>query len=382
VLSLAHTKCNDDYVKCAYTQKAYNMCKMMSSLGHEVYLYAPYNKPTDAPLPPHDKFIPVVSEKTWDDYLKYYNTNDQFFKFAVDDPVWDELRRTLKIELPKNIDPDTENFVLCWFGHYFDEPTKGLPGNTFVIEAGIGYTGTFCNMRGRVFESNAWCSWVYGRQNIEQGNWYDTVIPNSYDPDDFPYSAEKDDYFLFVGRCIETKGINIAEQVARKLGKKLYIAGQCSSNLKALGVTLDDQVQYIGVLNKEERGEWMKKAQAVFIATYYWPPFEGVHIESMFCGTPVITSPFGVFSETVQNNKVGFRCASFKEMLWAAQHVKNLDSYKIRRYAIDNFSLDRVRWMYQRYFEQFSDLYKAGGWYETEKNPVESLDRHDKYYVI
>jgi len=31
------------------------------------------------------------------------------------------------------------------------------------------------------------CTAIFNHK-LKKGNWYDTVIPNSYDPDDFPYS--------------------------------------------------------------------------------------------------------------------------------------------------------------------------------------------------
>lgn len=55
--------------------------------------------------------------------------------------------------------------------------------------------------------------------------WYDAVIPNYFDLDDFDYCAEKDDYFLFLGRVNSGKGIHIALQVVRDIGGKLLIAG-------------------------------------------------------------------------------------------------------------------------------------------------------------
>ena len=45
---------------------------------------------------------------------------------------------------------------------------------------------------------------------------------------------KKQDYFLFVGRIYDGKGIKIAVQVTEKIGAKLIVAGQ--NSLKACGI--------------------------------------------------------------------------------------------------------------------------------------------------
>ena len=53
-------------------------------------------------------------------------------------------------------------------------------------------------------------------------SWYDVVIPNYFDLEDFEYAPEnKEDYFLFLGRVYSGKGIDIAVQVTEKIGAKL-----------------------------------------------------------------------------------------------------------------------------------------------------------------
>ena len=59
VVALPHTKVIKEFFSCAYTEKVYGFCNMMTSLGHEVYLYASGDR-TDANV---TDFIPCLPEE-------------------------------------------------------------------------------------------------------------------------------------------------------------------------------------------------------------------------------------------------------------------------------------------------------------------------------
>jgi glycosyltransferase involved in cell wall biosynthesis len=125
----------------------------------------------------------------------------------------------------------------------------------------------------------------------------------------------------------------------------------------------------------------MSRAKAVFLCTYYLEPFGGTSIEAMFCGTPVITTDWGAFPENVIHGKVGYRARTLGEAVWAAQNLDKLQSpAKIRKYAVDNFSLERVKYLYQSYFEQLYTLWDENGWYSKWNKGVSKYKRYDKYY--
>ncbi len=60
VVALPHTKVTKEFFSCAYTEKVYGFCNMMTSLGHEVYLYASGDR-TDANV---TDFIPLDYTQT------------------------------------------------------------------------------------------------------------------------------------------------------------------------------------------------------------------------------------------------------------------------------------------------------------------------------
>ena len=113
--------------------------------------------------------------------------------------------------------------------------------------------------------------------------------------------------------------------------------------------------------------------------TYYLEPFGGVNVEAQLCGTPVITSDWGAFPETVLHGVTGYRCRVFEEFCWAVKNIDRIKHNDCRKWAEQNYSLERVGKMYEEYFQRISHL-SGEGWYE--KNPERSeLDWLVKYYV-
>jgi glycosyltransferase involved in cell wall biosynthesis len=110
----------------------------------------------------------------------------------------------------------------------------------------------------------------------------------------------------------------------------------------------------------------MANATAVFVPTIYVEPFGNVAVEAMACGTPVITSDWGAFTETVIQGKTGFRCRTFAQFLDAMEDVKQLDPHVIRAHALSNYSLEAVALKYDEYFRRLMTLW-GEGWYSRER---------------
>jgi len=212
--------------------------------------------------------------------------------------------------------------------------------------------------------------WVYGSQQNDNGAFYDCVIPNYFDTKDFKVGLKKDDYYLFVGRLIQRKGVEIAVEATRRLDKKLIIAGQgvVENNGNRIvaedgSVYEGDHIEHIGSIGVEQRAELMSKAKGVFVPTTYLEPFGGVSIEAMMCGTPVIASDFGAFPENVVHGLTGFRFRTIGEATYYASQVDLLSPEYIADYARKNFSTDVIKYKYDEYFKQLYDLRNGGGFY-------------------
>lgn len=82
-------------------------------------------------------------------------------------------------------------------------------------------------------------------------------------------------------------------------------------------------------------------------------------------GTPVLSSDFGAFVETVEHGRTGFRCRTLGEFHAAAQEVGHLDCKYISDRARRLYGLDAVAPLYEAWIRQLSTLY-GDGWYSLE----------------
>ena len=348
---LTHLPTNKTYsLSCAYSQKVLKLGTMLKKLGDTVYFYGIEGSEVEC-----NESINVVPYTMWEKHLavkdptKYYKLDDS--------PVRKIFARNAIREILKRKSKDDFFFAPFGYGHQQIVENIGIP---LTVESGVGYTETFAEYR--VFESYTWMNYVYGVQKNTFGKNYDCVIYNYFDPNDFEFSATKKDYILYIGRIINNKGIKIIEEVAKYTGMPVKAAGQFLDEEK---FEFDaGLVEYVGFADYQMRKELFRDARVVMVPTLYLPPFEGVHIESLFAGTPVITTDWGVFGETVLHGIVGYRCHTLDHFVWAVQNIDKINPYICREYAMKNFTLDVAAKLYDEYMNMLLDLVNEGGWYK------------------
>ena len=361
ILGLPHTVSSKVFNACAYTQKVVKFGKAMTERGHEVIHFG--HEDSDLPCTEH------VSVLTNDDFMRVYGTHDwrsKFFTYNTQDDAYQTFYKNAIREIGKR--KQKNDFLLPFWGSGV-RPICDAHPDMIVVEPGIGYAGGHW-ARWKVFESYAIYHAYCGLKNVGQCNqdWYDVVIPNYFDPEEFTYSADKEDYFLYMGRVYNGKGVNVAIQATEIAGVKLIIAGQ-----KEEGYKLPDHVEYIGYADVETRKRLMSKAKASFLPSMYVEPFGGVQIENLLSGTPTITTDWGSFAENNIHGKTGYRCRTMGDFVDAVENIDQIKPADCRKFG-ENFTLERVAPMYEKYFEDVLDVYAGKGWY-SEGNGLDAMKR-------
>ena len=359
-LGLPHTVSSKDFNACAYTQKVVKFGKMMTNLGHEVIHYG--HEDSDLQCTEH------VSVLTNEDFEKSYGSHDwrsKFFKFNTGDHAYQTFYKNAIAEISKR--KQKHDFILPFWGSGV-RPICDAHPDLICVEPGIGYAGGHW-ARWKVFESYAIYHAYCGLKNVGRCNqdWYEVVIPNYFDLDDFEYNDKKEDYFLYLGRVYDGKGVNVAIQATQLAGVKLVIAGQ-----KEDGYKLPDHVEYIGYADVPTRKRLMSRAKASFLASMYVEPFGGVQIENLLSGTPTITTDWGSFAENNIHGKTGFRCRTMGDFVDAIEMINFVRPSECRMFG-ENFSLEKVGPMYEKYFADVLDVFTGKGWYSKSNGLMELI---------
>lgn len=350
VVSLPHTQTTSEFSSCAYTQKVVRFCEMMKNLGHGVVLYSGVENEAVC-----DVHIPCLDLDKQQEIVG----DGHYTQASWTHPLWAEFNANA-IEAMKNNIGDKD--FICLIGGSSHKPIADAFQSHMSVEFGIGYSGTFA--KHRVFESYAWMHVIHGMRSPNPMtsfvNFYDDVIPNQVDERMYSDARDPDDYFVFLGRRVDAKGVDVAQTACARAGVRLIVAGPRFSNKPEGG----GYGEFVGEVGPEERTKLLSGAKALLCPSLYAEPFGTVAIEAMACGTPVISTDWGAFTETVVHGVHGFRCRMLRDFIAALSDVDKLNRREIQQYALNTFGMRTIAKKYEAYFERLMTLW-GDGWYET-----------------
>jgi glycosyltransferase involved in cell wall biosynthesis len=362
LLGIPHTLTRAEFSHDAFTNKVRVFAPMLRGQGYRVVHYGWGGAESGA-----DEDVAVAPELQYWALLRDagivadpHAPNWYWHQLAkIDTPWYREWNARVGAALRQRVNPDRD-IVCCTFGRGQAGALESLPSHTTVVESGIGYPGSY--LRFRVFESYAWMHNTLGREGSDQGNDYHWVVPNGFDLGEWsgedPHTQE---YVLFVGRLSSTKGLDIFVEMARHRPDLSFVFVGQGDPAPYLQLGLPN-LHYRCPVTGRERFDLYARALTTVCLSRYIEPFGQVHIESLLCGTPVITSDFGVYPETVRNGVNGYRCHTLGDVLRALDLVPRLSRSELRAHTQARYDLRVVGRQYDAVFQQVADL-RGDGWY-------------------
>jgi glycosyltransferase involved in cell wall biosynthesis len=151
-------------------------------------------------------------------------------------------------------------------------------------------------------------------------NWVGNVY-HGLDPSVVPpVYAPSGDYFAYLGRIVEPKGLHIAIAAVQAYNRthkkpaKLKIAGKHYAGYKKdaywqkhIAPQIEgDAIEYVGFLEGAAKAAFLGNARALLVPSLFAEPFGMVAIEALAAATPVIALDSGALPELITDGKTGF----------------------------------------------------------------------------
>lgn len=184
------------------------------------------------------------------------------------------------------------------------------------------------------------------------------TVHNGIPVDRFPFSVEKDDYLLFVGRMCREKGAHLAIQAAQALGRRLLMGVKMHEKFEReffeseVRGSLTPNIQILGELNFAEKVEVFARASCTLMPTQWPEPFGLVAVESLACGTPVVALRNGAMAETIEDGVTGIVADDMEAFIDGIARAETLDPAACRRSVEQRFSVEAMVEGYERVYER------------------------------
>jgi glycosyltransferase involved in cell wall biosynthesis len=187
---------------------------------------------------------------------------------------------------------------------------------------------------------------------------FDRVIYNAIDTKPIPFENEGEDFLFFAGRMTPEKGVDLAIDIALQSGRRLIMAGGVydanyfEDEIMPRLAAHPEEVQYLGILRREEVWRWMSRAYCVLFPSRWEEPFGLVMAEAMAAGAPVIAFRKGAAQELIIDGKTGFLVdpENVRQASAAIERAGEINRTACRRHIETNFGFDRMIDEYEDYY--------------------------------
>lgn len=341
LLTVPNTRTTAAYPLDGFCTRTQLFSKLLMRLGHTVHLYGVAEN--DTPCTEFVSCLTADEQTAWCQDVPYqsvpFDGASQLFLTYNSRAALAIRERKQPGDVIATIAGSAQHLVAEWH-----------PELRF-LEYSIGYRGVCAPYR--VFQSHAWRHTVYGFTGVDGDRPFDTVIPPWFTAP--PLQATGEPYVAYCGRLVASKGLAMACAAAREAGVPLVVMGHGDPALVTYG-------EYVGDVPTAERDRLLARARAVLMPTLYVEPFGNVSAEAQLCGTPVIASNWGAFTESVEPGVSGYLCSTLGEYVQAIDRVKDLDRWAIRERAIRLYSEDAAATAYTSYFARLEHVRGAAQW--------------------
>ena len=192
------------------------------------------------------------------------------------------------------------------------------------------------------------------RKQMPELNWAANIY-HGIDTSLFSFNPHPEDYFFYIGRITDEKGVHLAIEAAITAGVNLIIAGNSYPDEKYWQSKIEPfingkTIKFIGHVGVTEKVKYLQNAKGLLFPTQYDEVFGLVMIEAMSCGTPVIGWNKGSVPEVVQHKESGYVVNSVGEMVRAIKSIDKISREATRKRALKYFSVEKMVTGYEKVY--------------------------------
>lgn len=197
------------------------------------------------------------------------------------------------------------------------------------------------------------------------------VVYNGLNIESYKFNpTPKGNYYTWVGVIIPDKGLHNAIIATKQAGEQFIFAGLVQESrresveyyqTKILPHIDGKQIQFLGPADLKLKNKLLSNAKGFLNPIYWQEPFGMVMVESMACGTPVISFNKGAAPEVIVHSKTGYIVENNSEMIDA---MKKIDQNKISRldcrtHVEQNFTSETSAQSYLEVYQKTINSYKT-----------------------
>ena len=170
------------------------------------------------------------------------------------------------------------------------------------------------------------------------------VVHNAVDVPSSRPTTVHERYFIEVARITPDKGQHLAIELARRVGRKLILAGKVERTGEGERYFEDEvephlgpTVEYYPNVAGTQKDRLISRAAAGVFPLQWSEPFGLAMVECMVMGTPVLALRTGSTPELIEDGVTGFLAEDMGALIEAAQRIDQIDRVRCAEVARERF---------------------------------------------
>lgn len=205
----------------------------------------------------------------------------------------------------------------------------------------------------------------YAEKFVQDGVRNEKIYPmhNYINTSEYDISRQNAGYALYVGRLSREKGIlNLISAFENIKGGKLYIAGNGpeKENIERFikDKSLNDRIQLLGFLNKDEVKDRIRKATMIIIPSIWYENCPYSALETIAIGKPIVGANIGGIPELIIDEKTGL-LYQYDDVSELTMKIEELfyDNDKAEEFGNNAKKFAKEKFNKEKYYDSLMNIY-------------------------